>query len=294
MLENTHTYLQEEPFGAIDAFDSSIIGYCKAFIQYYTTYLSGHAIADRHLTLKMEHTLRVLAKAWQITAGLHKAELSGTRLAWAGLRRSALLASLFHDMGRFEQFSRFGTFSDALSVNHGILGAQALTKSQLLRHEPVALRRLVKAAVLLHNRQEIPQSLKGDCLFVLNIVRDADKLDILRVMSGFLGIGCEPDDTILLHLKDDPNAISPSFASFNAMHEPLAYSSMRYVNDFRIILLGWLGQMNFPQSCAIALEEGYALSIADGLQGVPAIREKAYIFLEEHAKNQQSLDERRV
>lgn len=278
MNEHLHTYLSQEPFLAIETFDASVTDYCKGVIAYYHSYLSVNAAIDRHLTLKMDHTLRVLAKAWQITESQENAVL----------RRAVLLAALFHDIGRFEQFSRFGTFSDALSVNHGVLGAQVLQKGDFLAGEPLDIKRLVKTAVLLHNRQQIPLGLEDVVSFVLKVVRDADKLDILRVMSGLLGVGCEADDTILLHLKDNPQAISPSFASVGAS-QSLAYSSMRYINDFRVVLVGWLGQLNFPQSRALALEEGYVLTIAEGLEGVPAVREKAYLFLADHAKNKAPL-----
>lgn len=268
-------YLSGEPFLAINAFDGSIAGYCKVFVDYCLEYLNGNAPTDRHLTLKIQHTLRVLENAWRITAGESQ----------ASLRRAVLLASLFHDVGRFEQFSRFGTFSDVLSVNHGILGAQVLQRGDFLADELPALKRLIKTVVLLHNRQHIPHGLDNNTLFALKVVRDADKLDILRVMAGFLGVGCEPDDTILLHLKDEPSLISPSFLSFGYTSHPLAYASMRYVNDFRVLLVSWLGQMYFSESCNIALEERYVFAIAEGLQGVPVAREKAYVFLAEHGKS---------
>lgn len=278
MKESLHTFLRDESFLAIKAFDGSIAEYCRVFMEYCLGYLDGNASTDRHLTLKIQHTLRVLSKAWRITAGERQ----------VSLRRAALLAALFHDVGRFEQFSRFGTFSDALSVNHGILGAQVLQREGFLASEPPSLKQLIKAVVLLHNRQQIPHGLDRNTLFPLKVVRDADKLDILRVMAGFLGVGCEPDDTILLHLKDEPSAISPSFLSFGYTSQPLAYLSMRYVNDFRVLLVSWMGQMNFPQSRDIALEEGHVFTIAEGLQGVPAAREKAYVFLAEHGKSKAS------
>ena len=278
MKESLYTYLNDEPFLAINAFDRSIADYYKVFVDYCLGYLDGNASTDRHLILKVQHTLRVLVNAWRITAG--ESQVS--------LRRAALLASLFHDVGRFEQFSRFGTFSDALSVNHGILGAQVLQGEGFLADESPSLKRLIKTVVLLHNRQHVPHGLDSSTLFSLKVVRDADKLDILQVMAGFLGVGCEPDDTILLHLKDEPNSISPSFLSFTYTPLPLAYFSMRYVNDFRVLLVSWLRQMYFSQSRDIALEEGHVFTIAEGLQGVPLAREKAYVFLAEHGKSKAS------
>lgn len=260
------------PLVALDAFDPSFKARLLKFTAYADSFLTGEPHDDRHFILKKEHTLRVTGNAWRISEG------QGDR----ALRKIALRAALFHDLGRFEQFSRFGTFADALSLNHGILGAQVLKKGGFVVDEPWQWRRPITTAVLLHNRRDIPRGLGPESLYALRIVRDADKLDILRIMAQYLGPNCVPDDTILLHLKDNPHGVSPAFASFPDNNEPLSYTDMRYINDFRVMLASWLGQMYFAESRVMALGEGHIHIIANGLGGVPEVREKVCMFLAEH------------
>lgn len=269
--------MKDAPFEVIGSFDPSCANMRDAFVHYYKGFLTGHLIKDRHHILKAEHTSRVMGNVWCITEG-HCGHYQ---------RRVALVAALFHDIGRFEQFARFGSFSDAASVNHGVLGAQVLHKQGFLQGEPPAFQRAVKTAVLLHNRREVPPALRGETLYALQVVRDADKLDIIRVLSGYLGVGCTPDEAILLHLQDEPDCITPAFENILKTSQPADYASMRYLNDFRMVLVSWLNQMVFCQSREMVLKEGYIYAIAEGLAGVPRAHQKAWMFLKEHGRSLQ-------
>lgn len=197
----------------------------------------------------------------------------------ARLRKTALLAALFHDLGRFEQLLRYHTFADAASVNHGILGAQLLRRLDVLANEPELERKRITAAVLLHNRRSIPAGLEHGADYALRVVRDADKIDIVFLMAGFLGPGCTPDDTILMHLKDEPDKISLPFADITQASRTLFYTDMRYVNDFRVLLCSWMRHLNFRESAVIMQQQGHITTIAQGLSGVPAAQEKIFTFL---------------
>ena len=43
-------------------------------------------------------------------------------------RQCWLTAGLLHDVGRFPQYSMYGTFFDSASVDHGCLGAEIITE----------------------------------------------------------------------------------------------------------------------------------------------------------------------
>lgn len=84
---------------------------------------------------------------------------------------------LIHDIGRFEQWSRYQTYNDLRSEDHGDLGAEVL--EGLID----AFRRTDHGAILntvrYHNKFSVPDDLdERDRVFV-NITRDADKIDIL-------------------------------------------------------------------------------------------------------------------
>lgn len=260
-----------ETLNNIIRFAPAMEGYIQFFGDYALSFLTQNEEIDRHLLLKKEHSLRVMANAWDITKGEDRFER----------RKGALLAALFHDMGRFEQFTQYRTFVDSLSVNHGTLSAQLLMREGVVSKESFELQRHIKTAVLLHNRRETPQGIKDDALYTLQVVRDADKIDILGIMAPLLEAGGTIDTTILMHLQDIPHAISPAFAAYTQGSEPLEYTAMQYVNDFRMLQISWINQFCFPQSIALALQKGHMTRIASGLEGVPRVMEKAYALLEQ-------------
>jgi hypothetical protein len=193
---------------------------------------SEHAVrsGDRggHIVLKRDHSLRVHALAVKIVAG-------------EGLvpETPYLAASLVHDIGRFEQFERFGTYRDAASVDHGDLGATVLGKSDLLEELDVSERECVIEAVRLHNKRELPDGLDPLVRSVCDVVRDADKLDITPLVLARMLPGGPRDDVVTLGLEDAPGRWSQGvFEAVSAGVSP-AYSELRFLNDFKLLLASW-------------------------------------------------------
>ncbi len=245
----------------------------ERFVSYARAFYSGEAERDGPLELKLDHSLRVLAYAEELAA-------SEPAFASRESARALRLAALFHDVGRFEQFRRFQTFSDALSCNHGAFGARIIRTQGFLQQESPDMRRIVLAAVAAHNRLTLPSSLSGRALNVLKGLRDADKLDILRVMEAHLAPGVKGDSVTLLHLKDEAGSWSAPVAKALEEGRVAFYSDMRFVNDFRILLCTWLCDLHFAASLRIVRRERRFASIVAGLEGAPEIEAKAKAFVE--------------
>ena len=226
--------------------------------------------APGHMTLKLEHTFAVLARARRIASAEGLPE---------HLLRAAELAALYHDVARFEQYLRWHTFRDSVSVNHGLLGAQLLKRLRRLEGEEKNTRVLVRAAVALHNRYALPASLPDEARLVTGIVRDADKLDILRVMEQHLS-GTERDATVVLHVADEPDRFSPEVVEAALTGRLASYGQLRYVNDFRILLGTWIHDLSFASSRRMMAEEGYIRRILDGLPDLPPLRRARHALLE--------------
>ena len=120
------------------------------------------------------------------------------------LDRACLLAALYHDVARFEQYLRWHTFRDRESCDHGQWGVRILKREQRLEDEAPAVRTLVLVAVGLHNRFALPPGLPEGMARICHAVRDADKLDILRVMDEHLSGPRPYCPTVVLSLPDDP------------------------------------------------------------------------------------------
>ena len=91
----------------------------------------------------------------------------------------ATLIGLLHDIARFEQYTKYHTFKDAESIDHGDLGAEILKKDIKKYIETDEYDELIQLAVKNHNKYKIQEGLTQKQEMFAKIIRDADKLDIL-------------------------------------------------------------------------------------------------------------------
>lgn len=242
---------------------------------YVAGFLSGDADADYHYVLKREHTLRVLDNARAIARdeGLP-----------ANLARLAELAALFHDTGRFPQFARYGTFSDRLSANHAKLGVSALLSADLLAGLPAEERRGVIGAVFLHNVRSLPRGLPPYLDTVTRVVRDADKLDIYPIMLGQMGGDKPLDPVVSLGIRRDPERYTPRILELLENRQLATYDLLVYENDFRLLIAGWVFDLNFRAARRLLAERGHIERVFAGLPDEARLRALRRMIDEELAK----------
>lgn len=248
-------------------------GHYRLFLDYARSYDSGNPQEDRYLRLKEEHSLRVLETARRI------ADEEGD-FSEPDARRALLLAALYHDLARFPQYARFKTFSDPRSFNHGLMAGRELGRLGFLDGEAPGVARPARAAVVLHNRPALPDGaagLPGAFRTVAGALRDADKLDILRVMEEALRPGTAPDPTILLHVADSPEFTPAILGAVRAGRMAL-YSDMRSTTDFRILLCAWFYDLNYPASRRLAARGGHYHAIIRSLPDHPDLNAFAEKF----------------
>ena len=142
----------------------------------------------------------------------------------------ATVAGLCHDVGRFPQYRRYRTFRDGISANHGRLGVEALTRYGGLDWLPPADRHLVRLAVAVHNRKLLPPAVaaRQDAAGTLvRIVRDADKLDIVRVIVDYFRHPGPKDPVVFLNLPDIPDRFNPDLITAIDTGSNGRYEAMR-------------------------------------------------------------------
>lgn len=96
----------------------------KNVINAFAEYVRNYDPSDEKIKLKIDHTYRVAGLCQSIAKSFNLSE-ADVDIAW--------LLGMLHDIGRFEQIRRFGTFSDADSVDHAEFGADLLFKEGLIR-----------------------------------------------------------------------------------------------------------------------------------------------------------------
>lgn len=139
----------------------------------FETYVSHYDRNDPKVELKVIHTYKVAALCDEIAHDLHVSK-EDRDLAW--------LLGMLHDIGRFEQLRRYHTFKDKESIDHAKLSADILFHDHLINTfiDDHSEDDQIETAVRLHNVLQLPELNKREYM-CCTILRDADKIDILRV-----------------------------------------------------------------------------------------------------------------
>ena len=201
----------------------------------FAAYTDGFRAPDGRLApllqLKLDHTRGVVADAQRLLEGE----------AWPPeTRPEAEAAALLHDAGRFEQFRDHGTFQDARSFDHAARSVAVVEREGWLAELSDAERRRVLAAVLAHNKRELPDGMDAATARLAHLVRDADKLDIFRVLEAAVTDGTlasNPEIAWGLRIEGAP---SPELVAAIVAGRPVCYSWIRTLSDFVLIQVGWV------------------------------------------------------
>ena len=216
----------------------------------FQAYTSGYDLNDSMIWHKVEHTRRVADNCERIATSLG---MDGDDVSFAWF------LGLLHDIGRFEQVRRYGTFIDAVSVDHAEFGADLLFREKLIHRFPVEglpekRLNLLETAIRLHNKLALPDGLEEDARRFCELIRDADKVDIFRVVAelpfeqrigtsrGLIVEGDEASDAVMdcvLRHRCVPRAIRRTRFEGRISHCCMAF------------------ELVFPESRRIVREQGY-------------------------------------
>ena len=130
------------------------------------------------IKLKIEHIKRVANMSREIAQNLNLSQ-DDIKLAET--------IGFFHDIGRFKQVEMYNTFSDKDSINHAELSAKLLFEDGLIEKFKIDEKyyKIIKIAVLNHNKGKIDEGLSEKELLFAKIIRDADKLDIFYTICQY-------------------------------------------------------------------------------------------------------------
>jgi len=245
------------------------------------TYRKRFVLNDRclpqPLALKTEHCRRVAAEAGDMSSELH----------WPAHEQDlARAAGLLHDIGRFSQFAEFGTFSDAASVDHGERGAAVLRQADWFSEWAPEDLGAVLIAVRYHNRLRVPAAVCGQPLALLRLVRDADKLDILRiVLDAVERDGFRELPAMLPHIRLE-GPVSPQVMDEVSRGTCASLNHVKSLADFLLMQLSWVHDLNYPPAFRRFHDRRILPRILKQVDGDPrihALGEKIRHFVLHHA-----------
>jgi len=246
----------------------------KTFQEYTDRYDS----TNPKIKLKIDHTYRVADLCEQIAQSL---ELSAAEvdLAW--------LSGMLHDVGRFEQLRRYNTFSDAQSVDHARFAVELLYDDGLIadyvpeisttelvadartwrsmggaNESPTAqsediplsdILQTLRIAIGEHSAYRIQKGLDERTRMFCQILRDADKVDIFRVICD-----TPMEEVYGFQTKDIlRSAITPEVMQAFYEHHAVLRKLKKCPADYIVAHGSLTFELVYPESLRIAKEQGY-------------------------------------
>ena len=257
----------------------------KNVINAFAEYVRNYDPSDEKIKLKIDHTYRVAGLCQRIAESLGLSE-PDVDIAW--------LLGMLHDIGRFEQIRRFGTFNDVQSVDHAEFGADLLLKEGLIRkfaegyYEECELARsgneeaeqiiknnehhnkdtgLLEMAIRQHNKYRVKEDLTERQRMFCDILRDADKVDIFKVNAD---IPMEIIyDVTTEELKNGviTKEVLESFYKKETVLKSVRMSAVDHIVGHISLLF----ELVYKESYRQAKEQGYVYKLLDFKSDVPEV-----------------------
>ncbi len=245
------------------------------FNEYTGTFSNLSENQVNNLEIKKEHSIRVA----EISSGLAKSlKLNDEDI------NLAFVIALFHDIGRFKQLVEFDTFDDSKSLDHAEYSVKVLVENEILQKIGCQSDDVVYAAIESHNKFEIPKKLSEHEALHAKLLRDADKLDILKVLSDYYSNrNAKPNHTLTWDL---PKGVSISAGVFREVSAGKLVSKKEVASemDVKIMQLSWVFDINFKPSYDYLLRNRYLEKIYNSLPKNDRIIE-IYRKVKVHAEN---------
>ncbi|QJW49362.1 HD domain-containing protein [bacterium BFN5] len=237
---------------------------------YIESFYSSDRDIQANIQLKEVHTQQVALNCRSLAEnlGLPKNE-----------QQLAEIIGLLHDIGRFKQYAVYQTFRDSISENHATLGLKEIAGLALLDKLSSTDRACLEFAIINHNTIAITDNgLERQKLFA-RIIRDADKLDIYRVLSPTIR-------------PSDHQGYTQLYAEGLMAGKQCDNSFIRTADDRKLVRLTWLYDIHYGWTMKNIIKRGYVKELVDSLPDDPNIMQavrtlQSYI----RAKIEQDVDQ---
>lgn len=236
------------------------------FEQYVRSYESDDTDINKNILLKKNHTKTVCQEITDLGKKL--------RLSQQELYLAEIIA-LLHDVGRFEQYTRYRTFADIRSEDHARLGIKVIKEKKLLNNLSWKIQLLILFCIRHHNQAFLPWLAPKKYIFFSKLLRDADKLDIWNVLAYYYTDQYQIKNQAINLDLPDTKEVSPQVYK-NIMSEKIIKVKMlKNLNDFKILQMAWIFDINFPQVFKIIKQRNYLDAI---YQTMPKTRQIKNIY----------------
>ena len=221
----------------------------------FINYVKNYDQENKKILLKISHSFRVMEQSKKLAESLNldKEQVD-----------LATLIGLLHDIGRFEQMKRYGTYVDKKSIDHGDLGVQILSDNLFIRKFITDNKydNIILTAIKNHNKYKIEDDLKENELLQSKIIRDADKIDILYEATEEFWYSDAEDE-----FEEDDETIRKEYFNQIKNHKQIVRGNTT-INKLEKIVsyFGFVFDFNFKYTFKVVYENDFVNKIIDRVE----------------------------
>jgi hypothetical protein len=207
----------------------------EKFTDYVHRFQSDNSDIQLHMDMKAVHTEKVVEHCQSLAKVLGLTVYDNFLCQAIGL---------LHDLGRFKQYTLYHTFNDAISTNHAQLALTELQELGWLKRFSADEQEMIQFAIAYHNAVGIPSTATTRQAMFAKIIRDADKLDIYRVLQPML-------------TPPTPDGCTPSLLDKLLTGGQSLYTAMKTPDDRKLVRLMWIYDINYSWTIQQILAKNY-------------------------------------
>lgn len=206
------------------------------YLEYFTNYVCMNYDFDSNLIQKKyDHSLRV---AYLMSILAQKIGLDDKDIVLS------YKIGLCHDLGRFHEVIKNGKFNNNI-FDHGAYSNKILYNDKFVKYMDIDENDslLFRKAIFYHNKKDVGNNLNNRELLFTNMLRDIDKIDLLRVRTNgkHLKFSDEPTMIVLNNYKEG---------------KTINLKDLHNDTDRTILYLSFIKDLNFDYSFDLVNEEG--------------------------------------
>ena len=205
----------------------------------YRKYIESFDLTESNIKRKYIHSFRVMQIATDI-AEFSKFNESDKEIV--------TIAALLHDYGRFHQWENYKTYEDRDSIDHADKAIEFLYgDGEIINYTlKVVDYDEIHDAIKYHSKYEIPEGLSEHNKKILEVVRDADKLDIFYIYASGEKLIKEDDSDITKEVIDQYNN-----------EKCIRFTKDNTNNDLIVGIIAMVFDLNYYYSFKLLKEKNY-------------------------------------
>jgi HD superfamily phosphohydrolase YqeK len=228
----------------------------KWFDSYCDSFVGLTDDQNNNFNIKREHSKRVADFSVQLA---NKLDFSVEE------QKLAYFIGLFHDVGRFRQLKEFNTFSDTKSVDHAEYSVDVLNEEGVLEMFKIESVDVVVTAIHNHNKLKLPEKISEQELKFAKLIRDADKIDILKVLTEYYSKRNGVANHTLMWELPKGSSVSKSVSKEILNEKLVSKENVVSEIDVKIMQMSWVYDINYRHSFEYLLKNRFLETIYNTL-----------------------------